>query len=94
MVDGDSTPDDDTTNDTQPTGPGAAGDDVTSGDGDPAGGDPVVNDEDDHDVAGIPVYDLELIKTPGTPTVDFTVAPPTVTYDLSLIHISEPTRPY
>ncbi|MEM9037626.1 MAG: SdrD B-like domain-containing protein [Actinomycetota bacterium] len=51
LTDVDSTPDTDQTNDNQPMGPGASGDDVITGDGD--GTDPVADDEDDHDVAGV-----------------------------------------
>ncbi len=50
----DSTPDANQANDDQPTGPGAAGDDVI---------DNTDGDEDDHDVAGVPpFYDVSLIK--------------------------------
>ena len=83
LTDEDSTADDDQAGDNQPTGPGAPGDGVIDEDGLNGG------DEDDHDVAGIPIYDLELIKTMGSPALDFSVSPPTASFDLtlSLIHI-------
>ncbi len=81
LVDEDSFPDA-IDQDPAPTGPGAPGDGEIDGDG--SGSDPVTGDEDDHDVAGIEVYDLELIKTPGTPTFDFGASPATVTYDLTV----------
>ncbi len=39
-------------------------------------------DEDDHDIASIPFYDLELIKTLGDPAVDFTAM--TATFDITV----------
>ena len=59
LVDRDSTPNDTFVDDNRPAGPGALGDDHVDGDG-RVGGDPVANDEDDHDVAGIasPTYSL------------------------------------
>jgi len=82
LTDEDSTPDDTEANDAQPAGAGDPGDGETGGNGD--GTDPVTGDEDDHDVAGIPVYDLELIKVSGSPTFDFTASPPTVSYDITV----------
>ncbi|MEO1064760.1 MAG: SdrD B-like domain-containing protein [Actinomycetota bacterium] len=58
LTDADSTPDTSQANDNQPTGPGAAGDDVIIGDGD--GPDPTTDDEDDHDVAGVGDVELSL----------------------------------
>ena len=82
LADEDSFPDDDVANDPQPAGPGAPGDGAVDGDG--TGSDPVNGDEDDQDIAGIPVYDLELIKTAASPAVDFTAVPPTATYELTV----------
>ncbi|MEM9714761.1 MAG: SdrD B-like domain-containing protein, partial [Actinomycetota bacterium] len=58
LTDVDSTPDTDQANDNQPTAPGAAGDDVITGDGD--GTDPAADDEDDHDVAGVGSGELSI----------------------------------
>ncbi len=85
LADIDSTPDDTQANDTQPTGPNAPGDNEITGNGD--GTDPVTGDEDDHDVAGIPFWDLSLIKerSAGQPyVVDYTVSPPTISYDITV----------
>ncbi len=82
LVDEDSTPDDDQAGDNQPTGAGAAGDGVITGDGD--GSDPVADDEDDHDVAGIPVYDLELVKVARDPGVDVSTSPWHATFDITV----------
>ena len=78
LTDEDSTPDDDQTDDNQPTGPGAPGDGTIDEDGLNGG------DEDDHDVAGFPVYDLELTKTTSSPSLDFSVSPPTVSFQLTV----------
>ena len=78
LVDIDSTPDATRTNDDQPTGAGQPGDDVIDNTG---------GDEDDHDVAAVPVWDLHLIKTYATgqgPTVDLSVNPPTISFDITV----------
>ncbi len=79
----DSTPDDDEDNDAAPSGPGDPGDDIIDGDGD--GTDSVAGDEDDHDVAGIPLYDLALIKERSA-TQPFVVDPanPVVKFDITV----------
>ena len=88
LTDEDSTPDADQAGDNQPTGPGAPGDGeidgVGDGDTDPTNGDPVTGDEDDHDVAGIPVYDLELVKVARDPGVDFSATPWHASYDVTV----------
>ena len=56
------------------------------GDGGPDG-DPVANDEDDHDIAGIPIYDLALIKELSAgqgPNIDLTGTPPTASFDITV----------
>ena len=53
LFDKDSAADADQSNDSQPTGYGEPGDDVITND---------AGDEDDHDVAGLPVYDISLIN--------------------------------
>ena len=85
LIDLDSTPDETQANDEQPDGGGDPGDGVITGDGtgfaaDGTTPDPVAGDEDDHDVAGVPIYDLELVKTltsydmdAGTVTFEVTV---------------------
>ncbi len=88
LSDEDSTPDAIFGNDNRPEGPGSSGDDFVGGDGDPTGDpDPMANDEDDHDVAGIPAWDLSLIKTLGTGqtfTIDTSTTPPTVVWALTV----------
>ena len=81
----DSVPDTEQTLDNQPTGPGADGDDIITGDGVTA--DPILGDEDDHDVAGIPIWDLELIKELGTGQgflMDLSTTPPTATWSVTV----------
>lgn len=63
LTDRDSTPDLDPDNDVQPAAPDAPGDDVITGDGQPDTGveaDPLADDEDDHDVAAVPLWDLAV----------------------------------
>ncbi len=72
ITDTDSTPDGDIANDAQPTGPGADGDNHVDGNGD--GTDAVTGDEDDHDVAGVPVFDLALRKTLDAASTQLPVA--------------------
>ena len=89
LLDDDSTPDDTQANDAQPIGAGQPGDGEVDGDG--SGSDPVDGDEDDHDVAGIPIYDLELIKTARAPGVDVSTAPWQVTFEVTVTN--QGTRP-
>ncbi len=87
LVDVDSTPDSTNGNDGS-QGPGEDPavdhvDDEIDEDG-TAGG-----DEDDHDVAILPVWDLSLIKTLAAgqgPTVDLSVTPPTVSFDITVVN--------
>ena len=65
LFDKDSTPDAEQTNDAQPSGYGEAGDDVIDNEG---------GDEDDHDVAGLPIYDLSLINDLAA-TQDYAIDP-------------------
>ncbi len=69
VLDIDSTPDATRANDNAPTGPGAPGDDVIDEDAKNAGG-----DEDDHDVAGLSVHDLALIKVVDTANSELPVS--------------------
>ncbi len=87
LVDIDSIPNTNIADDAQPTGPGAPGDDVITGNGD--GTDPVTGDEDDHDVAGIPVWDLALINDLDADqpfVVDVTTDPPTAAFTLTVVN--------
>ena len=86
LVDHDSTPDRDPDNDVAPEGPSEPGDNVVTGDGQPDSGiepDPIADDEDDHDVAGVPIWDLSLTlglgdgQSPVLPWSD-----PTVSFDV------------
>ncbi|MEM7093550.1 MAG: SdrD B-like domain-containing protein [Actinomycetota bacterium] len=94
VLDHDSVPDRDPDNDLAPSTAGAPGDDVTTGDGiqtegEPA--DPVGDDEDDHDPASVPVWDLALglELAPGqAPTIDWT----TRTVDWQLTVTNEGSR--
>lgn len=75
-IDIDSDPDTDQTNDNQPANPGDATDDEVNQDG--KNGIVGNDDEDDHDVAGVPVlvYDLALTKILSTATIaDLPVGP-------------------
>ncbi len=85
LVDIDSTPDATDGNETAPAGYGQPGDDVITGDGD--GTDPVLDDEDDHDVAGVPIYDVALIKDLAATqpyVVDLSTSPPQATFTITV----------
>ncbi len=87
ISDVDSTPDSTQAGDAQPTGPGQPGDDEIGGDG--TGSDPITGDEDDHDVAGFPVYDVSLINTltAGQPyVIDLSGPTPTISFDISVMN--------
>ena len=78
----DSTPDTTVTNDNQPVAPGDPTDDVI---------DNTAGDEDDHDVAGVGIYDLAARKvyasdTADAPTDGFIAAGADVTYTIEVIN--------
>ncbi len=41
-------------------------------------------DEDDHDSALVPIFDLELVKVAATPAMDWSVTPPTATFEITV----------
>lgn len=77
LNDHDSTPDLDPDNDVQPTTPGDPGDGEIQGDGQSDTGldpDPITDDEDDHDIAGVPMWDLALdlaLQADQSPMLDW-----------------------
>ncbi len=78
LTDEDSTPDDTDGGVDGEDPDGDMVDDDTSGDGTDGG------DEDDHDSAIVPVYDLELIKVARDPGVDVTTTPWHATFDITV----------
>lgn len=75
LLDRDSTPDAIQTNDSQPLGYGEPGDDVITND---------AGDEDDHDVAGLPIYDISLINDLA-PTQDYAIDPTADVLDATFV---------
>ncbi len=81
LADVDSTPDDtDATGDGEDPDANMVDDDIT---GDALDAD-APGDEDDHDSAVVPVYDLELVKVAATPAMDWSVTPPTASFEITV----------